>query len=280
MSDPATAWALVKQYGVTPDNAQLVRHAVYTFKSKLADTWMDSRLLLIGDAAHVMPPFMGQGMCSGVRDANNLAWKLDTVLRGLADPAILGSYQDERAPHVASIINMSIDAGKVSCTTDPSVAAARDEAFRTGQVPPPPPFPHLESGILGTTDASTRLRGHLAPQGRIALAGQEGRFDDVLGTGWTLLLSGETVPAFNAEQQSTLDRLNVRVVAIAEDPSASAATDIDGYYARYFAANAVSAVLYRPDFYVFGAADDLASTGSLIDELGSLVPPRAQAAVA
>ncbi|KAF0960211.1 bifunctional 3-(3-hydroxy-phenyl)propionate/3-hydroxycinnamic acid hydroxylase MhpA [Rhodococcus sp. T7] len=280
MSDPATAWALVKQYGVTPDNAELVRHAVYTFKSKLADTWMDSRLLLIGDAAHVMPPFMGQGMCSGVRDANNLAWKLDTVLRGLSDPAILESYRDERAPHVSSIINMSIEAGKISCTTDPSVAAARDEAFRTGQVPPPPPFPHLESGILATTDVNTRLRGQLAPQGRIALDGREGRFDDLLGTGWTLLISGHIVPEFSGEQQATLDRLNVRVVAVADSAINSAATDIDGYYTKYFAANAVTAVLYRPDFYIFGAADDLAAVGTLIDELGSLVPPRVQAALA
>lgn len=166
MSKPATAWALLESYGVTPDNAELVRNAVYTFTSKIAESWTDSRLLLVGDAAHVMPPFMGQGMCSGVRDANNLAWKLDLVLRGEADPSILDTYQAERAPHVSTIIEMSIEAGRVSCTTDPEVAAARDEAFRSGAVPPPPSFPHLTSGIRADATGTSvdDLRGRLSPR--------------------------------------------------------------------------------------------------------------------
>ena len=282
MSKPATAWALLEQYGVTPDNAELVRNAVYTFTSKIAEVWTDSRLILIGDAAHVMPPFMGQGMCSGVRDANNLAWKLDLALRGAADPSILDTYQSERSPHVSAIIEMSIEAGRISCTTDPEVAAARDEAFRSGSVPPPPPFPHLTSGILADTTYTSvdNLRGRLAPQGRITHDARVGRFDDVLGGGWTLLISGAVTPHFDDEQRAVLDRVGVRVVAVTDQESESAVGDVDGYYGRYFTEHGISALLYRPDFYIFGATTDLDRVGELIAQAGRLVPANVKVTVA
>ncbi|GAB3570963.1 bifunctional 3-(3-hydroxy-phenyl)propionate/3-hydroxycinnamic acid hydroxylase [Amycolatopsis endophytica] len=265
VDDPRTVWELVAPYGVTPERADLVRHAVYTFQAKLADTWRRDRILLAGDAAHVMPPFMGQGMCSGIRDAKALSWRLDLVLRDLAADTLLDGYQIERAPHVETLIRLSVEAGRVSCTFDPEVAAARDAAFRRGDVPPPPEFPHLLDGLLDA-DAegkAAEVVGRLAPQGRVRAGGRTGRLDDVIGQGWTLVLAPGTACDLTSAQEAVLDRLDAHVVALGEDPA-----DVDGYYAGYFARTGVAMILYRPDFYVFGAAEDGAAVGRVVEALG------------
>ncbi|MBU6317901.1 MAG: FAD-dependent monooxygenase, partial [Acidobacteria bacterium] len=104
---------------VDPATVEVERAAVYTFHGLVADQWRQGRVLLAGDAAHQMPPFLGQGMCSGMRDAANLAWKVDAVVHG-ADPALLDTYQAERAPHVRSIIESAVGFGRLICTTDPA----------------------------------------------------------------------------------------------------------------------------------------------------------------
>jgi 2-polyprenyl-6-methoxyphenol hydroxylase-like FAD-dependent oxidoreductase len=108
-----TAWRLLAPWGVTPDNAALERHAVYRFQARWVDTWRHGRLLLAGDAAHQMPPFAGQGMCSGLRDATNLAWKLDLVLAGRAPAGVLDTYPSERIPQVQAMIDFSMELGRV-----------------------------------------------------------------------------------------------------------------------------------------------------------------------
>lgn len=121
-----TAWRLLEPWGRTPENSTLERHAVYTFQARWADRWHQGRMLLAGDAAHLMPPFAGQGMCSGIRDAINLAWKLDLVLRGKAPDALLDTYTRERAGHVRHAIHMSVELGKVICVLDPDDAEVRN----------------------------------------------------------------------------------------------------------------------------------------------------------
>ena len=122
------AWRLVGDFGITPENAVLDRHVVYTFRARWCDGWRDGRLLLAGDAAHLMPPFYGQGMCAGLRDAENLAWKLDAVLRSAAPDALLDTYGPERLGHVRYFIQLCVDLGRVICVTDPVAAAERDAA--------------------------------------------------------------------------------------------------------------------------------------------------------
>jgi hypothetical protein len=114
---------------VQADDVEIVRAVVYTFHAVLAEQWRDRRILLLGDAAHQMPPFLGQGMCSGIRDAHNVAWKLALVRRGLAHDSLLDTYQEERAPHVRRIIETAVALGGLLQTTDPAVAAARDAAM-------------------------------------------------------------------------------------------------------------------------------------------------------
>ncbi|MEU9891493.1 bifunctional 3-(3-hydroxy-phenyl)propionate/3-hydroxycinnamic acid hydroxylase [Sphaerisporangium sp. NPDC051011] len=266
LAEEKTAWELMARYEVTPANARIERRAVYTFGSSIAQRWRSGRAFLVGDAAHLMPPFMGQGMCTGIRDAMNLAWRLDLVLTGRMEDELLDGYETERAPHAETLVRMSIAAGQVSCTFDPEVAAARDEAFRTGTVPPLDPFPALTAGLL--TGGDDPVSGRLAPQGRIRQGGRTGLFDDLTGRGW-ILLSTRPVPGPADDRvRDRLDRLGLRTIVVDE------AADVDGGYASYFEAEDVAAIVYRPDFYVFGSARRAEDVPALLERLAAMLPPR------
>jgi 3-(3-hydroxy-phenyl)propionate hydroxylase len=134
---------------VTLDDVEIVRAVVYTFHAVLARSWRDGRVFLVGDAAHQMPPFLGQGMCSGVRDAHNLVWKLALVAAGRAPDALLDTYQHERSPHVRSIIETAVALGGLLQTTDPEVAAARDATMlASSAVAPKTVMPGLATGVI------------------------------------------------------------------------------------------------------------------------------------
>jgi 3-(3-hydroxy-phenyl)propionate hydroxylase len=151
---------LLAPWNVT-DRIQIERRAIYRFHGLLANEWRKGRALIAGDAAHQMPPFAGQGMCSGIRDAGNLAWKLAAVVRGEASDALLDTYQLEREPHVRGIIETSVEMGKTVCVLDPNIAAARDAAmladWNAGKRPPMIPYPPLAEGCLMGGEASGEL---------------------------------------------------------------------------------------------------------------------------
>jgi 2-polyprenyl-6-methoxyphenol hydroxylase-like FAD-dependent oxidoreductase len=276
MASAESCWQLLGRWGLTPDNAALVRNAVYTFRGMLADTFRDGRLLLVGDAAHLMPPFMGQGMCSGFRDAMNLAWKLDLVLRDAASTRLLDSYTGERRPHDRTLIELSMALGSVICVTDPEAAVGRDAAFRTGQAPPLPAFPSLTGGLLlrGGDGTPAPSAGQLGVQGRVVYQEQTGRFDDLIGGGWMVLSRKPDVTTLlSAEQRRFLDRIGARVIHVsrARMRTPDSVIDLDGDYLQWFNELSAQVVLVRPDFYVFGAgaASDLPD---LVDTLADQMP--------
>ncbi len=252
-----TAWEFLQPWGVTPDNAVLERHTVYRFQAHWADQWRSGRVLIAGDAAHLMPPFAGQGMCAGLRDVFNLAWKLDLVLRGVADEQLLDTYGLERAPHVRYFIDVSIGLGRVICVPGQADAAERDKQMiaqleNPRLAPPPPPPPRLGPGLLAADDPHAGL---LAIQSRVTYGNVEGLFDDVVGRGWFILTTAPEVP-LPAAAQDTLKRIGARVLRIGPPGSAGIDLgDVDGRYLDWLAELGADTVIVRPDFYVYAAAD-------------------------
>lgn len=172
--DEADVWERLSRW-ITPRDARLERSAVYTFRSVLAERWREGRVFLAGDAAHQMPPFMGQGMCCGIRDAANLAWKLAQALQGGDD--VLATYETERSPHLRAFVELSVNLGRLINATG------------HGAVPEGPMksiWPALGPG-LGARDA---VAGRLAPQ---VFMNNE-RSDDVAGPWAYALTRGNEVP--------------------------------------------------------------------------------------
>nr|WP_181726092.1 bifunctional 3-(3-hydroxy-phenyl)propionate/3-hydroxycinnamic acid hydroxylase [Polaromonas sp.]QJS06419.1 3-(3-hydroxy-phenyl)propanoic acid hydroxylase, monooxygenase [Polaromonas sp.] len=266
------AWDLLAPW-VNRDQATIVRHKVYTFRSLLANTWRKGRMLIAGDAAHVMPPFMGQGMCAGLRDDWNLAWKLNLVLDGQASDELLDTYQPERRPHVSDVIDLSMYLGKVICIADPAKAAQRDEAFFSGKAPPPPAFPCLTDGILrrrpdGAVQAPAGL---LSPHGTVRSGDRQGRFDEVVGLGFVLVSRSAAVEAeLGEKQRAFLDALDAKRVVIAAagaEAGPGAWEDLDSKFIPYMEQHGIEAMLVRPDFYLYGAVSTASDINQLVDDL-------------
>lgn len=271
--DERRCWDLLARWDINPEMGRIERRAVYTFESTLATPWRQGRVLLAGDAAHTMPPFMGQGMCSGVRDAFNLSWKLAAVLRGEADDSLLDTYESERAPHVRGLTEISMAFGKMVLTRDPDIARQRDEMLRAGNVPTPPVFPRLGPGIVaeGPEKELGTAVGRLSPQARVALGRKVDRLDE-FGSGWRIV-SRHAVPTelFHQDQRDLMTRLDMNVVHVSRGPGPGYYIDIDGEYGQWFQVNHVQAFVQRPDGYVFGTARVVADIPALLDELADVL---------
>lgn len=269
------AWQLLAPWGMTPENATLERHAVYRFQAFWSDSWQQERLLLAGDAAHLMPPFAGQGMCSGLRDALNLSWKLDLVLSGKASDAILTTYETERLSNVRHFIDFSVELGSLQCVTDPEEAAKRDERMIASredpsEAPPIPNPPHrLGPGLLHEGDP---LVGTLSVQGQVRSGESTGLFDDVVGSGWTVLSTvADPRDALEEEQLEFLDDIGAHLVRVTSDETSGdgSVVDMDGTYANWFEEAGVETIVVRPDFYVYGTARTMEELPRLVSSLQS-----------
>jgi 2-polyprenyl-6-methoxyphenol hydroxylase-like FAD-dependent oxidoreductase len=275
LGQDATAWRLMAPWGVTPETARLERHAVYTFRGRWARTWRRENVFLAGDAAHLMPPFLGQGLCAGLRDARALSWRLAMVHGGLADPTVLDTYGPERNGHVREIIDEAVAAGRIICELDVNRAAARDEEmrkhFRDADTRQPP---HPRLGKPSLTVASGDADGRLAPQGRVRVADRVGLFDDIVGGGWQLISRIGDPARLLADEDASWFR---QIGGVTADVSgAGPVQDLDAAYERWFDARGCEVFLARPDFYVF-AAGQQADIPRIVSRLRQALQPVASA---
>lgn len=256
---------LVRPYrSLTAD--QIERAVTYTFNAVLADRLREGRCFLLGDAAHMMPPFAGQGLNSGIRDAANLCWKIADRLAGRAADALLDTYETERRPHAEATIRLSVQLGQIVMTTSRRRAWVRDVLVgatarsRAGRRYLSEmryrPSAHLQAGAvarLGQGD-DEYLVGRALPQPRV-LSGRGyrlTRLDDVLAAGWVILGIGVTDADWETLDGARLPggtRLDVMLAdrAPQERQGRLAIADADGQLEALFGALPGRFVLVRPD---------------------------------
>ncbi len=219
----------------------LGRKAVYRFHGLVAREWRKGNVLLAGDAAHQTPPFMGQGLCSGVRDAENLGWKLAEIFAGRAADTLLGTYQPEREPHVRAMIETAIFMGRVVCIQDEAEAAKRDRDMLAapvakGSTPTIPPAPALKGGQF----TETPLAGTLAAQTVRHEGGATQRSDDHWPQGFVYAGFGDAARKARAHLPA-----HVAIMDLEVDPWGAA-------LAAQLSEAGVQGALIRPDRYILG----------------------------
>ncbi len=234
---PATVWRLLSRW-LQPEEAVLERSAVYTFHSVIAETWRRDRLLIAGDAAHQTPPFMGQGMCTGMRDAANLAWKLSDVIRGESDPSLLDTYEAERSPHARVFIDEAVRLGAIirafSTHATDGAKTGEPERFFT-------PKPKLGPGVHEGGEHG----GEISEQPRLD---NDCLLDDQVGFQSAVLARPDLAAMLPRHADGP-------TVVPASSPAAMAWLDRLG----------VAAVILRPDRYIFGVAQTERDLSALIE---------------
>ncbi len=264
--EPAETWKLLSRW-LSPDEGSLWRQASYRFHALVADTWRRGRVFVAGDAAHQQPPFLGQGMCQGVRDVANLAWKLAAVcsgeVRGAAAESLLDSYGIERKRHVEQLTTRIKGIGAVICERNEARARERDArmlAECSGVVrdmPRQDVIPGLEGGML--SPVAHAATGTIFPQPWITQGDSQVRLDALAGHGWWLVLDEgfEVVEFENAAPRMTTLRLGDTL------------RETEGIAAGWFRRHGCRAAIVRPDRYVYGVASTASELGAQRDALAA-----------
>jgi 3-(3-hydroxy-phenyl)propionate hydroxylase len=270
---------LIQQAGGS-STPHIIRQTIYTFNAALAKTFSQGRVFLLGDAAHMMPPFGGQGLNSGLRDAHNLTWKLAMVLKGLARPHLLDTYHQERYTHVAQMIQFSAFLGNIVMSTTKPVASCRNTLLRLLNSIPPiheflteiriKPQPKYKTGFLltGGSKEEKATTGSMLPQPQVTtMEGHQILLDDILGTGFALLrLHPNPAEAFASLQTDFWQRLGAAFICI----TGNSATEAPYIHPSSEMTNPLSPIVVRsantdflhsdpdlffvvrPDRYIFG----------------------------
>ncbi|NBE83377.1 bifunctional 3-(3-hydroxy-phenyl)propionate/3-hydroxycinnamic acid hydroxylase [Micromonospora rubida] len=273
MRRPETIGALVEPY-VDPSRFAVTGAVVSTYHHFVARQWRVGRVFLLGDAAHRIPPFLGQGLCGGLRDAANLSWKVALVLAGAADPTLLDTYEIERRPHATAMARTSARLGRVFLVRSRSAAWLRDSALRVLQTVPRirrfvrhfefKPLPAYPTGLMagGRCDGGV---GTMFPQPRVATAARPAPhlLDEALGAGFAVLGFGGAAEPSRGEWREPAVRFAVvhragtapeGLPPLRGDGGAERVdlVDVDGTISAWLRRHRVEAVVLRPDRFVYG----------------------------
>ena len=256
---------------------KLVRAATYRFHGLIVETWRVGRVFLAGDAAHQTPPFFGQGMCHGMRDVVNLAWKIPLVQSGLASADLLQTYQVERDPHVRAVVNAAIAAGKYICELDGAAAKKRDAELRAQLGKPRPAsagdlIPAIAAGVV-------KDHGERFIQPSVGFANRRMMLDEATGGGFVLIgKTASLIEKMPHELRKQWAAIGGRCFVLENSPAADKSCivldDSDGDLGQWLEARSTGAVLLRPDFYVFGTAASVPEVATLIRDLVAKIAGR------
>jgi 3-(3-hydroxy-phenyl)propionate hydroxylase len=273
MESPAAVWSLLSRW-ITPEDATLWRSASYRFHALVGHAWRDRRVFIAGDAAHQQPPFLGQGLCQGIRDVANLGWKLAARLAGEAGDALLDTYGPERCGHVSRLTGAIKGIGRLIGERDPVAAAARDDRLvreAGGRVLPVPRqdlMPALAEGFISRT--ATSARGTLFPQPWLMTPTGARRMDDVAGGGFRLVSNRSA----GRELTESIRMLGWRMIQISERGATEGLQERDGVVQAWLESHGARYALVRPDHYVFGTAMDADGALALVREASTLAGAR------
>ena len=269
-----TIWRILSKWGIKPSDGRIDRKSVYTYASSITTPWRTGRAFVAGDAAHTMPPYLGQGMCSGLRDVMNLSWKMAAVLRGEAHERLLDTYEIERSPHVVALTRMAMRLGMTITIRNPIMGWIRNLALRFGKAPSPPSPPRLNGPLLNSPESKRESDpiGKPSLQARVAHGDLVNKLDSLTQPGWKLVcrhaVSGKL---FNDRQTAIIANLNLQMIHVTRGAVSGAFIDLDGDYDLWFRTHGKKAFLQRPDNYVFGTAKTMKDVGPLIDDLARVL---------
>ena len=275
---------------VDVDAFELWRSAVYRFHALVASSWGSNRIFLLGDCAHQMPPFLGQGMCAGIRDAGNLIWKILLVDQAGVSPELLRSYQDERKIHVQSVVTQAKELGLIIGELDLEAAKARDMRLRAqragGEILRHRLIPPLTQGLIDRDERGqpTPEAGTVFPQPRVETAdGASALLDDVLPPVFLIVSATPDAQSDLSERElAALRRVGARRVVLRSPADAARRSPVpdvvsltakDDLLADWLAETGAVAAVVRPDRYVYGVARTPAELTRLVGDLsGALFP--------
>ncbi|MGO9173524.1 MAG: bifunctional 3-(3-hydroxy-phenyl)propionate/3-hydroxycinnamic acid hydroxylase [Rhodomicrobium sp.] len=258
-TDPRVVREQLKKF-VDLNTIEINRIAYYTFHALWAREWRKGRIILAGDSAHQMPPFLGQGMCSGIRDADALAWRLNLILSGRADLDLLDEYQLERGDHVGHIIHGAIFLGSVIQTRHPVIAFFRNRLMfdLSRLIPAYGRFVMyvanrkrpLGKGFFGRN--RRKITGSLAPQPNVAAIGRGAvPLDTLMGSGFAVVARATALEKLAPVLPRVKAVLPVNLVLFGKEASPTVVGDSSGALTRFFDEASIDFMIVRPDHYIF-----------------------------
>jgi 3-(3-hydroxy-phenyl)propionate hydroxylase len=281
MQTPDKVWPLLSRW-IGPQDATLWRVASYRFHALVAKKWRAGSVFLAGDAAHQQPPFLGQGMCQGIRDAANLTWKLIQVIKQGADETLLDTYGQERRAHVQALTTTIKHIGAGICERNLEAARTRDKNLldavggNVKTVPRQDLIPPLSAGFL--SQLSHPANGTLFPQPFVFVdpprAGCDRlRLDDLAAAGWWVVVSSKAVDwSWSQNAKNFMHSVPIHKICVASGlirlvTAEPILAECDGIVDQWFAKHNCSVAIVRPDHYVYAVSNTLEDLEATLTQL-------------